>query len=315
MIQRKIARLSIIAAVLGVALTGCGGGGGGGGGGGAPLAIQTTPPPNGGATGTAGQAGGGNTNNGGSSSSDGSTGNGAGGAGGGTGGSGGGSGSLGNPVGAVFSPAVAKATVAEGGGLSPGLIGVHSVSVTLSGVNTSNLHVYLQNADAIYPDKQTLYGGTATYSNISPIVFKFDFPAGVHTGNIQLHVCSDKTCATEYPVTGGSLPYELTVLPQPKITASINGVPVPDSKVIMALKAGDTVDLHSDMPVTWSTASGGVIVSGVVQTSTDWHAVLGYGVSGSGHTGTLTVNAITPFEPANPEKPQAVTRPSFTLTE
>ncbi len=189
------------------------------------------------------------------------------------------------------------------------------MSVTLSGANTSNLYVYLQNTDALYPDKQTLYGGTATYSNISPIVFKFDFPAGVHTGNLQLHVCSDKTCAIEYPVTGGALPYELTVLPRPKITASINGVPVADSKVTMALKAGDTVDLHSDMPVTWSTASGGVIVSGEVQTSTDWHAVLGYGVSGSGHTGTLTVNATTPFDPANPEKPQAVTRPSFTLTE
>lgn len=315
MIHRRYARLSIIAAVLGVVLTGCGGGGGGGGGGGTPFAIQTTPTPNPGATGTAGQAGGNNTNNSGSSVSDGSAGNVAVGAGGSTGGSGGGSGTLGSPVGAVFSPAVAKATVAESGGLSPGLLGVQSMSVTLSGAQTSNLYVFLEAPDSIYPSRQTLYGGTVTYSNISPIVFKFDFPAGVHTGNLQLHVCSDKTCATEYPVTGGMLPYELTVLPQPKIAASINGVPVANSKVTMALKAGDTVDLHSDMPVTWSTASGGVIVSGVVQTSTDWHAVLGYAVSGPGQTGTLTVNAITPFDPANPEKPQAVTRPSFTLTD
>lgn len=299
MIQRKGAQLSIIATVLGLGLTGCGGGGGGGGGGSAPFVLPTTSTPTAGTTAPPVQGGDSNTNNG------------SGGA-----GSGGGSGTLGNTVSAVFSPAVAKATVAENGGLSPGLIGVQSMSVTLSGAQSSGLYVFLENANALYSSRQTLYGGgTNTYSNISPIVFKLDFPAGLHTGNLQLRVCSDQTCATEYPVNGGALPYELTVLPQPKITASINGVPVADSTVTMAVKDGDSVDLHSDMPVTWSTASGGVIVAGVVQTTTDWHAVLGYGLSGPGQTGTLTINSITPFDPANPAKPQAVTRSSFTLTQ
>jgi len=193
---------------------------------------------------------------------------------------------------------------------------MQKLTATLAGAKVAGLYVFVTNADVLFPARQQLIdSGNGTYVNLAPIAFSWTLAAGTHKGNLQLQVCSDLNCSTEYGANGGSLPYEITVLPAPKISALVNGTPLANSTQTVALKDGDTVDLQSDMPVTWSTGSGGVIISGESHTATGWHAVLKYGMSGHGLTGTMNVNAIAVFNPANPEKPQANTRVSFTLME
>ncbi|MDQ0045447.1 hypothetical protein [Variovorax boronicumulans] len=215
----------------------------------------------------------------------------------------------------VFSPAIAQIVLAAGDGSMPAP-GMQKLTARLAGAKVAGLYVFVTNADVLFPARQQLFdGGSGIYTNTAPIAFNRTLTAGTYKGNLQLQVCSDQNCSTEYGVNGRNLPYEITVLPAPKISASVNGKPLTSSTQTVALKAGDTVDLQSDMPVTWSTGSGGVTISGESHTSTSWHAVLGYGMSDHGLTGTMYVNAITVFDPDNPEKPQANTRVSFTLTE
>lgn len=285
--------------LAGVMLTGCGGGGGGGGGG---MAVALPTATNTGSNEGAGQVSGAGSTNGADRGSAGGTG-------------GTNSGALGAQVNVVFSPAVVRVTLAKGD--SPSATpGIQKLTATLTGAKVAGLYVFITAAEVLFPARQLLNDdGNGSYVSGLPIYFNRDLPAGIQKGTLQLQVCSDVDCSVEYGANGGSLPYEITVLPAPTISIAVNGAPVAGGTQPVALKDGDTVDLHSDVSVTWSTGSGGVMFSGESFTSTDWHSVIKYAINGHGSTATMNVNAVAAVDPSDPDGPLANTRVRFTLTE
>jgi len=103
---------------------------------------------------------------------------------------------------------------------------------------------------------------------------------GTYTGVVSLQLFKDSAHTMPYLLTGGTLPYKLVVTPRLSITVRIDGIPKPEawhessgSQVMMlngstiywgygaipactlTLKAGQRIEVESNIPVTW-TGSG-----------------------------------------------------------
>jgi len=102
---------------------------------------------------------------------------------------------------------------------------------------------------------------------------------GTYTGTIRLHLFKDASYTSEYALSGGDLPYTLTVTPELAITVKIDGVvsttikPTSSNTAVMSingntiywnpgsapasvatLQAGQVLELESSIPVNWTGA-------------------------------------------------------------
>ncbi|TFV90283.1 hypothetical protein E4K72_21040, partial [Oxalobacteraceae bacterium OM1] len=103
-----------------------------------------------------------------------------------------------------------------------------TASVVPSSVSTP-VYVYLVDpAGVLVLGKQTITKDSAGHYS-AKLLFNQSLPAGTYTGKLQLQICQDAACATPYAVTGGTLPYTITVTPAIAISAKINGVAVASS--------------------------------------------------------------------------------------
>lgn len=115
----------------------------------------------------------------------------------------------------------------------------------------------------VYPvvmmDAPNFETGSVAVRQISESTFEMDLtpvgtlPVGLHTGTLTLKLCKDSQCAAAYDLTGGSLPYELTVVAALAVKLSVNGKPVSNG-------AGGQVTAYSDDAVTMDISSDDVVL-------------------------------------------------------
>ena len=97
--------------------------------------------------------------------------------------------------------------------------------------------------------------------------------AGLHEGQLTLHICRDAQCQDEVSLKGNVLPYSIKVLPRVQIVAtgvvSSNYLGSPNNYLV---DPGTTVVLTSNIPVTWSKGSSmsGADLAVVSSTPTRW---------------------------------------------
>ncbi len=142
------------------------------------------------------------------------------------------------------------------------------------------------------------------------IFFNQDLQASTYTGNLILNLYTDSAHTIPYQVTGGTVPYTLTVTPGIVITAFVNGVQTPNSS--LNVKSGDVVSLSSSIPVDWTGSSGGLIASNGSQTQSSWTATIRYGISTPGSQGRASICAVSL---SAPDTEQAETCVDISVTE
>lgn len=212
-------------------------------------------------------------------------------------------------------PSSVREVIAGGGGLSGGRTSL-TLMATVLNPPTTPVFAFLVGPDVLLPATQPLFGaGKNIYGNYF-FSFNTSLAPGDYKGDLTIKLCSDSGCATQYTVEGGSIPYDVTVLPAPEISVLINGVartsPKPQN---FNVKDGDVVTLQSSLPVSWGTAQGGVGSTILSSTSTTWKAKLQYGLSTPGGVGSFSVTALTLKDPSAPSNPQTQTEVGFLLTQ
>jgi hypothetical protein len=114
---------------------------------------------------------------------------------------------------------------------------------------------------------------------------------GTHRGTLALHLCNDQACASEISISGGSIPYTLTVSEGFYLKVSVDGVEVPGvvaspaNSPTVPITAGQTVGLVANRAMAWSSGGlGGTVypeVSNIAFDDTHWSATLG--ATGTGY--------------------------------
>lgn len=126
----------------------------------------------------------------------------------------------------------------------------------------------------VYPvvvmDAPNFVPGAVVVRQISDTTYAMDLtpvatlPVGKHTGTLTLKMCKDAQCAAAYTLTGGSLPYELTVVAALAVSVKVNGRAIPDGRggqltaysddaLTLDIASGDVVELDSHAEVDWVT--------------------------------------------------------------
>lgn len=127
--------------------------------------------------------------------------------------------------------------------------------------------------------------GTTYEVDLTPVA---SLPVGVHTGTLTLKLCKDAQCASTYALTGGTLPYELTVAAAMAVSLTINGVAVPDGRggqltafeddvLTVDISSGDTIELSSHAEVSWVTDTNQQAANSITvleSTPTSWRGVI-----------------------------------------
>lgn len=127
--------------------------------------------------------------------------------------------------------------------------------------------------------------GTTFAVDLTP---KAGLSAGVHTGSLTLQLCKDAQCASTYPLTGGSLPYQLTVSAALAVSIKVNDVVVSngfggpltayaDDVISVDIASGVTVELNSHAEVDWVTSTHqqeGHTITVLSSSPTRWRGVI-----------------------------------------
>jgi hypothetical protein len=131
------------------------------------------------------------------------------------------------------------------------------------------------------------------------LIPKWQSVFGEYSGNLELKLCKDARCTSEYKITGGALPYKFEFRPDVTLTAKLNGAPVTDLRGFTKVTSGQTmeflaptgatVEIESNMPVTWTVGGVGTSRTLAVVSQTD-RRVVGT-VTGGTLTGSIDVRA------------------------
>jgi hypothetical protein len=99
-----------------------------------------------------------------------------------------------------------------------------SVTGTIDPIPSGTLYVVIVLDAPVFLGNPSvsLLGGNAFSLSLTPDV---SLPPGTYTGNLTIQLFQDAALKKPYPVTGGTLPYALTVDPELTVTATIDGVP------------------------------------------------------------------------------------------
>ena len=190
---------------------------------------------------------------------------------------GGGGGDSEPPITVTISPSTA--TTSGVVGMYPDGVGLQ-VSAVLSRTPTGTVYPVIQsNSSAIRSGvADAIVTGTNTYSVI--VHSMPTLTAGTYTGTLSLRLCKDAQCASEYPLTGASVPFSIKMIPLPTFTLTTtpaNGAP---STITVAagnpydVPNGQAFTLTSDTPVTWSVQNDEANISGQTTTATVFSGVV-----------------------------------------
>jgi hypothetical protein len=199
----------------------------------------------------------------------------------GCGGSGGGGNGGGPAITMSFSPAALSASFKQGDPIT-GL----PVAVAITHATNQQVFVLIEEPEAVLDPVQTSISLSPDGNSATAIVWpSCSLSPGVHSGAFTVAVCTDSSCTSRLSTSGNTLPYTFTVSPGALITAKVDGVAQPGfsahcgGQLILHAKVGQTVELTSAAPVTWSSAIAGTnafpTVTGAAQSATTWTATLG----------------------------------------
>jgi hypothetical protein len=217
------------------------------------------------------------------------------------GGGGDGGGGGGGASGVTFDPPVLEATFVEfGQGLVPGtvLVGSGGAGITVTAhfaTPPDGPVVIVMAADQPVIEEGLITTSNPTVNSLTlELPFSTSLAAGTYTGQIQVLLCRDLNCQSQYPASGAFLPYSFTVLPGIQLTVAVNGQPVADWRAGVMTRDGDLLEMTSNVPVRWSQPfSSGGFVSDVQETATTWRGRARYGISTSGGVGSFGMAADT----------------------
>lgn len=197
----------------------------------------------------------------------------------------------------TFTPPTLTATF-PGSGQSLNLV---EIPISCTAGNLPNTPVYafiLQDHDILGYTQQAIYSkGGGTFG--ANLLLNTALAPGVYTGGLQLILAKNSDGTSPYAVSGGTLPYTLTVTSGITIECKVNGVVVnlhqssPGQPFTTSIHNGDLVQLVSSVPVMWGSSQGGAMVSNEVSTTTSWQANVLYSGSASTGYGVYDVSALT----------------------
>jgi len=166
-----------------------------------------------------------------------------------------------------------------------------SVMATLSSLPSGAVYPVIGEDKAIFVTGSTVIARNSSTSFTATLVPDVTLAPGVYTGTLTLLLCKDQACATQYPITGASLPYEVTVTPQLSTTVKINGVVQPQvlvstTRASYTIRSGQTIEMDSNIPITWNYTSGpgSVVVTPISTTPTVFQASVTMGSAANGFT-------------------------------
>lgn len=167
-------------------------------------------------------------------------------------------------------------------------IPVVSVHATVSNAPTTPVYpVVLEDKPVLQPGLHSLtLNPNGSFSASLPL--NPDLPVGRHTGTLTLLLCRDPACASTYAVSGGELPYEITVTPGVRIEVLVNGV---TRSGFLSLRDGDVLSLQTSQPVRWMVNPLGAEAVNQVSTSTNWSATVRYTRTNPSVAGSLLIFA------------------------
>lgn len=136
---------------------------------------------------------------------------------------------------------------------------VYPVIVSSDPVIQTGSTVAVKNADGSY---------TATLTTVPAL------GVGTYTGTLTLMLCKDPQCSSQYPVSGATLPFTITVIPEPQFTLTANQVSsgqatisaIPGSHYFIV--DGSDLTLTTDTPVVWTMSTNGASLHQSTDTTT-----------------------------------------------
>jgi hypothetical protein len=164
-----------------------------------------------------------------------------------------------------------------------------SITATFSSLPTGTIYpviaestgVFVTGSNAVIQNSSTTFTTT-----LKPDVTR---APGVYQGTLTLLLCKDPACSAQYQLSGGTLPFVVTITPELNVSVKINGVlqaqvmtpGMPGSYTVIA---GQTFELDSNMPISVGYSSGlgmPVVTPSVTNTSTLWQATVSTGAYGN----------------------------------
>lgn len=77
---------------------------------------------------------------------------------------------------------------------------------------------------------------------------------GTYSGTVTLQLCKDQNCKSQFPTTGETLPYSVTIEEPLKLSTVVDG-PSFDASYAIQIPTGGAFHITSDTPVTWKKGS------------------------------------------------------------
>jgi hypothetical protein len=147
------------------------------------------------------------------------------------------------------------------------------VSATLSSLPSGNVFVFIVADKPVIQTGATLVTQNADGSFSVTLETDPSLAVGTYSGTFTLELCKDALCASQYSLTGATLPYTIVVVPA--VTLSVTSAGLPLSLDLFSnydVHSGDTVTITSNIPVTWSqgSSSGSSTATATSTTTTSW---------------------------------------------
>jgi hypothetical protein len=150
-----------------------------------------------------------------------------------------------------------------------------SVSGTIDPLPSGTLYVVLAFDAAVFVGNPSLnlLGGNAFSLSLTPDA---TLAPGAYTGNITIQLFQDAALTKPYSVTGGTLPYTLTVDPELTVTATIDGVVAgvvfSSSSTAVTDINGSTIYWNPSQPAAAFTLTPGQVLELQASVPVTWHS-------------------------------------------
>jgi hypothetical protein len=166
-----------------------------------------------------------------------------------------------------------------------------SITATLSTLPSGTAYPVVAEDKAVFLTGSTVVVRNSSTNFTATLVPDVTLSPGIYKGTLTLMLCKDQACSAQYPLTGATLPYVITVTPQLTATIKINGViqpqPLKATKPgFYTIRAGQTLEMDSNLPIQWNYPNnpGEPKVTPTSTTSTTWQGSVSLGTSGNSTT-------------------------------
>jgi hypothetical protein len=130
-----------------------------------------------------------------------------------------------------------------------------TVDATVSNPPAGSIYVMIS------ADKPVVLPGGTSITQLTTDTYRASFTidstqtAGIYSGNFTLSLCGDSQCANKLPIGGATLPYSITILPDPLESVAVNGTVVaPSSNGLHPIHVGDVATITTNIAAIWPTA-------------------------------------------------------------